>query len=294
MAQAHKLHGNVRVCLSKGHKAQVHAGQFKDGVPDAQGIHVNQQHFIPLHHQVVGVVIPVEHGIPLRHCLHQGAQLVPLFFRQICLQEVCPAHHHVFHAGHFPGLYVGGVNQFQQIHIHLHIVIHLGRVFLNQLGKGLGVQQFKHGTVAIPHLHHIKGNGCGNPQHEGLPCQLPLPLNIRQAVRIVIHLDDGIPIQPVHLAVSTLTDDFAALHAQAAIGLLHRQHFRKARHVQNFINLRAYVHQAQLGLDFPQVKNHPQTCAGNVSQLLHVQCQSIMGMLVASLIDALLNFRRIG
>ena len=236
----------------------------------------------------------MEHGIPLRHGLHQGAQLVRLFLGKIILQEVCPAYHHIFHAGHFAGLDVGGVNLLQQIHIHLHIGIHLGGIFLDQLGKGLGIQQLKHGTVAVSHLHHIEGNGGGDAQHEGLSCQLPLTLNVRQAVRIVIHLNDGVPIQPVHLAVSSLTDDLAALHAQMAIGLLHGQHFRKACHVQNFINLGANIDQAELGLHLAQVKDHPQTCAGDVGQLLQIQRQGIVRMLGAALRNFLLDCRSIG
>lgn len=158
-----------------------------------------------------------------------------------------------------------------QINIQPHIFIQFFRFPGNQLGKRLGIEQFKYRSIALSHPHHIIGNGSRNAQNKGPPGQIPLPVNIGQGVGIEIYFDNGIRIQPVYLAIGPLTDHLAALHRKLTICLFHRHHFGKARHLQNFVYAGLGMDDPEPRLVFPEAKDDTQPGAGDIIQLFRIQ-----------------------
>ena len=178
----------------------------------------------------------------LRNGFHQGIQFLKLILRQIIFQKGRPVQGNFLHVGHRAGFNHLGMDQFEQLNAHFRHFVH--RLFLpnQQLGKAGSVQQFKYRAISAAfNPYHVIGNGGGNACHKGSPGQFPLPVNLRQRVRIQVHFDNGIPVDPVYFSVRALSDHFASFNRKHAVGSLNLHHVRKAGHVQDVVYFPACV-----------------------------------------------------
>ena len=55
-----------------------------------QGIHIYDQDLIPLKHNILCMIIAVDHMIVMRYGIHQRFQFVPGSLRQMILKEIHP------------------------------------------------------------------------------------------------------------------------------------------------------------------------------------------------------------
>ena len=259
------------ILLRKADKGVEHAAKLKDGMADREGVHVDQQHLVVLQFEIFGVVVAMEHVVVMRHSLNEGEQLLSRFLRQIVLHKARPAQHRLLHIRQLSGGDDGGMDLFEYVHILFHAPVHLLRLGGQDLGEGAGVEQLEHGAVAVPHLHHVVGNGGWDAEDQRQLGHLALMLDIGQRVGVFIDLDDIILVDAVDLAVGAAADLLAALHRNLAVGLFHRHHLGKAGHIEDLIDLGIDVDDLQRRAAFFQPQDHAETGAGDILQVCRVQ-----------------------
>ena len=248
-----------------------HGGQLKDGMAHSQRVHVDEEDFVVLQFQILGMVIAVDHMVVVRYRLHQGVQLLPGVFRQIVPHESSPGKSRFLHIGQLAGGDQGAVDLFEHIHVFVHAPVQLLRLGGEDLGKRPGVQKLEHGAVAVAHLDHVIGDGGGDAEDEGQLGHLALMLDVSQRVGVVVDLDHVILVDAVDGAVGAAADLLAALNGYHAVSLFHLHHFRKAGHVQDLVYFGVDVDDAQIRTGLFQAQDHPQSGAGDILQLFRIQ-----------------------
>ena len=270
----------------------VHAGQFKNRMSMAQRVHIDQQHLTVLQHNVLDVIVSMHHMHVLRHRFNERVQLLKLILRQVILQKTRPVQRNRSHVRHAVRPHRLGMDQFQEIRAHLCHFIDCLFFADQQFGKARRVQQLKHRSVSAAFdAYHIIWNRGGHADHECSPGQLPLSLYLRKRIRIQIHLDNRITIDPVYFPICPLADHLASFNRENAVCLFHLHHVCKSRHFKDIVDLRMRVDNLRIIHILLQPEDNAQPCAGRVLQLIKIHNNGLSRMLLQNLPDRLLYIR---
>ena len=108
-------------------------------------------------------------------------------------------------------------------------------------------------------------------RHECLARKLPLVVDLRERVVVLINLYDRVGVDAVNLAVRAFADHLAPVYAQLAVGLGDGHHLGEAGHVENLIDVGGSVDDLRVRVRFFQTQNDAQTGAGNIGELCRVE-----------------------
>ena len=241
-----------------------------------QGVHVDDQHLVALQLHIFGMVIPVDHMVVIGHGLHQSQELFPRGVGQTVRDALGPLQGRVPNIRELSLRHQSAVDLFEQRDVFPHAPVQLFRLGGQDLRKGAGVEQLEHGAVAVPHLHHVVGDGGGDPQDQRQLCHLPLVLYLREGVHVLVDLDHRVPVDAVYDAVGATADLLAALDGHRPIRLFHRHHRGKPGHFQYVVDPGADVYDPQLGVCLSHMQDRPQAGAGYILQAGGVQHDSAL------------------
>ena len=241
MGKPEEIKGGLGIELGISDKSIHHRAKLEDGMAHTKGIHIDQQGFSVLHHDIVGVIIAVHQRVLLRNLFHQRTKFSGLILGDIRRNEIRPGKGRFLHVGHFAVLHLDGMNAFEHIDIILGRLRHILGVVANQFGYANGVQKFGHGTVTVVHTDDAVRD-CGvDAQNKGFSCVFPLLFDFRKSVFCKINLEDGFIVVAIHGAVSALGHKLTALNTHSRIGLFHRNHIGKSGHIKHLVHVGHHI-----------------------------------------------------
>ena len=88
-------------------------------MPHAKRIHVDKQCFPVAHHDIIGMVIAVQHRVSLRNGRYHFVQLAAKFLWQVFPVKHRPAQCHLLHIRHIARFYLCTVDLLEHVHIIL-------------------------------------------------------------------------------------------------------------------------------------------------------------------------------
>ena len=92
---------------------------------------------------------------------------------------------------------------FEQIYRKRNVFVDVFGFVNYQVRKRLAVYKLKYAAVAFSDPDDIIGDGSRDPENECFSGQLPLSLYLGESIRVLIDLNDGFVVYPVHLTVGT-------------------------------------------------------------------------------------------
>ena len=261
-----EVHDDLRIELREADVRVEHRAELKDRVAHRQGVHVDEQDFVADEFQVLGMVIAVDHVVVMRNRFHHRHQLFPGLFRQVVFYEMRPVDGRLPHIREFALRHHGPVDGLEHLDVFLDAPIHLLRVLRQDLRERLRVEQFEDRAIAVPDADDVVRDGRRHAQDHRQSGDLAFVLDLIQRIRVVVDLDDIVPVDAVDRAIGAAPDDLAALDRNDLVGFLDGHHLREAGHVEDLVDLRTGPCDGDVLKTLAQPQDQPQPRAGDVLQ----------------------------
>ena len=258
------------------HIGRIQRGKLKNGLPQPHAVHVDEVELpIAVHHDVLGMAVPMHQMIVIRHGLQHGLQLLCAIGGKIFPDPPQPSQHPI------PARLTDGtaarsirrnlMDAFQKLHHHSRIFLDAIRPVVDQRRQCLCLQHLVHRAKAVPQTHDIIGNRRGDAQHEHRLCRLQFRPYLFQREIFPVGFDHRIAVHAIDLPIGALGQLRASIHREPPHHLFRRHHLGESRHLEDFIGFRRHIHKGNALHALGKYQKDPEAHAGNISQPDQIQ-----------------------
>ena len=184
--------------------------QVVNGISPAHLGHIDKEQLGALLHDVIGVQISVDHGIPFRDGTDQPVKQLHLLRGIVFCSSVRDG---MIEFGDPWNLRIRNVCTVQRQH-QLGVFrskLRKGRGIGHQKpGQGIGIYTLENDTVILSAFYHVIGDGGGYPGQKCPAGVFPFPLNVFHIGPVYVNLNDLVAGKVIDHAVPALGNDAAA------------------------------------------------------------------------------------